>query len=205
VLFLDEFPEFDRKVLEMLREPMESGVIHIARARETLSFPARFQLIAAMNPCPCGYQGDPSGRCRCTPEQIQRYRSKLSGPLLDRIDLHLAMHNEPFSMAGKHRGVPDSQTVRIQVQKARALQQDRQGCLNAHIDLAGLRDHCALEEEDAQWLEKAIDRLGLSHRASHRALKVARTLADLEPSVTLARRHLAEALQYRQLDRRADV
>jgi len=205
VLFLDEFPEFDRKVLEMLREPMESGVIHIARARETLSFPARFQLIAAMNPCPCGYQGDPSGRCRCTPEQIQRYRSKLSGPLLDRIDLHLAMHNEPFSMAGKTRGVPDSQTARTQVQKARALQQDRQGCLNAHIDLAGLRDHCVLEEEDAQWLEKAIERLGLSHRASHRALKVARTLADLEPAATLARRHLAEALQYRQLDRRAEV
>ncbi|GGC93057.1 YifB family Mg chelatase-like AAA ATPase [Halopseudomonas salina] len=204
VLFLDEFPEFDRKVLEMLREPMESGSIHIARARETLNFPARFQLIAAMNPCPCGYQGDPSGRCRCTPEQIQRYRSKLSGPLLDRIDLHLAMHNEPFSMAGKPRGVPDSQAAGAQVLAARNLQHQRQECLNAHMDLAGLRDHCQLEESDARWLEQAIERLGLSHRASHRALKVARTLADLEATDHIARRHLAEALQYRQLDRRAE-
>ncbi|MFO7704496.1 MAG: YifB family Mg chelatase-like AAA ATPase [Halopseudomonas sp.] len=202
VLFLDELPEFDRKVLEMLREPMESGVIHIARAREQLSFPARFQLIAAMNPCPCGYQGDASGRCRCSPEQVQRYRSKLSGPLLDRIDLHLAMHNEPFSLAGHTQGDLDSRSAAEQVSKARAQQRARQTCLNAHLDLAGLRDHCQLSEADARWLEQAIERLGLSRRASHKVMKVGRTLADLAGEKDIGRQHLAEALQYRQLDRR---
>ncbi|MEH6494015.1 YifB family Mg chelatase-like AAA ATPase [Halopseudomonas sp.] len=202
VLFLDELPEFDRKVLEMLREPLESGCIHIARAREQLTFPARFQLIAAMNPCPCGFQGDPSARCRCTPEQVQRYRSKLSGPLLDRIDLHLAMHNEPFSMSSEHsRGVPDTATAAAQVLAARQRQAARQQGLNAHLGLDGIRQHCALEDTDAGWLEKAITRLGLSRRASHRTLKVARTLADLAGDGRIDRAHLAEALQYRQLDR----
>ncbi len=202
VLFLDELPEFDRKVLEMLREPLESGAIHIARAREQLTFPARFQLIAAMNPCPCGYQGDPSGRCRCTPEQVERYRGKLSGPLLDRIDLHLAMHNESFSLAARTPDRPTTAEASAWVAAARERQMARQGRLNAHLDLAGLRDHCALDAEDARWMEQAIERLGLSHRASHRALKVARSIADLDGKERLARRHLAEALQYRQLDRR---
>ncbi|MEZ2743641.1 YifB family Mg chelatase-like AAA ATPase [Halopseudomonas bauzanensis] len=201
VLFLDELPEFDRKVLEMLREPMESGEIHIARAREQLTFPARFQLIAAMNPCPCGYQGDPSGRCRCSPEQVERYRSKLSGPLLDRIDLHLAMHNEAFSLTGQTVGKPDSAEAGAAVAAARQRQIARQGCLNAHLDLTGVRQHCALPAADASWLEKAVERLGLSRRASHRALKVARTLADLEELPMIGRPQLAEALQYRQLDR----
>ena len=202
VLFLDELPEFDRKVLEMLREPLESGSIHIARAREQLRFPARFQLVAAMNPCPCGYQGDPSGRCRCSPEQVQRYRSKLSGPLLDRIDLHLAMRNEPFKLTGETgRSKPDTATAAAQVAAARQAQQQRQQCLNAHLDLAGIQRHCALTETDGRWLEQAVERLGLSRRASHRVLKVARTLADLAGSPALERPHLAEALQYRQLDR----
>ena len=202
VLFLDELPEFDRKVLEMLREPLESGSIHIARAREQLRFPARFQLVAAMNPCPCGYQGDPSGRCRCSPEQVQRYRSKLSGPLLDRIDLHLAMRNEPFKLTGETgRSKPDTATAAAQVAAARQAQQQRQQCLNAHLDLAGIQQHCALTEADGRWLEQAVERLGLSRRASHRVLKVARTLADLAGSPALERPHLAEALQYRQLDR----
>ncbi|TVP88730.1 MAG: ATP-dependent protease [Pseudomonadaceae bacterium] len=201
VLFLDELPEFDRKVLEMLREPLESGQIHIARAREQLTFPARFQLIAAMNPCPCGYQGDPSGRCSCTPEQISRYRSKLSGPLLDRIDLHLPMHNEPVRLRQQAPAKPDSATAAALVAAAQERQLQRQGCLNAHLDLAGLRDHCTLDDTDASWLEQAIQRLGLSHRASHRVLKVARTLADLDAEAQISRTHLAEALQYRQLDR----
>ncbi|RHW20618.1 YifB family Mg chelatase-like AAA ATPase [Pseudomonas jilinensis] len=202
VLFLDELPEFDRKVLEMLREPLESGCIHIARAREQLSFPARFQLIAAMNPCPCGYQGDPSGRCRCSPEQIERYRGKLSGPLLDRIDLHLGMLNETFSLGHEQVGKPSSAEAAQRVAQARSRQQQRQNCLNAHLDLAALREHCRLSEADQQWLELAITRLGLSRRASHRALKVARTLADLDGVSSIERAHLAEALQYRQLDRR---
>ena len=201
VLFLDELPEFDRKVLEMLREPLESGVIHVARAREQLTFPARFQLIAAMNPCPCGYQGDPSGRCNCSPEQIQRYRSKLSGPLLDRIDLHLGMHNEPFSLSAQTLGKPDSREAAAQVARARDYQLQRQRCLNAHLDLAAVREHCQLGKEDESWLEQAVERLGLSRRASHRALKVARTLADLEQQPQIGRAQLAEALQYRQLDR----
>ncbi|MEL0167208.1 MAG: YifB family Mg chelatase-like AAA ATPase [Pseudomonadaceae bacterium] len=202
VLFLDELPEFDRKVLEMLREPLESGAIHIARAREQLRFPARFQMVAAMNPCPCGYLGDPSGRCRCTPEQVQRYRGKLSGPLLDRIDLHVAMRNEPFSLQGNAGpGQPDSATAAAQVAAARARQLQRQQRLNAHLGLEGLRSHCRLSETDAQWLEQAVIRLGLSHRASHRVLKVARTLADLDATEQISRPQLAEALQYRQLDR----
>lgn len=185
----------------MLREPLESGVIHVARAREQLTFPARFQLIAAMNPCPCGYQGDPSGRCQCSAEQIQRYRNRLSGPLLDRIDLHLAMHNEPFSLSGHAPAKPDSREAAAQVAQARCRQLQRQTCLNAHLDLSGVREHCQLNSVDESWLEQAVERLGLSRRASHRALKVARTLADLEQRASIERAHLAEALQYRQLDR----
>ena len=201
VLFLDELPEFDRKVLEMLREPLESGVIHVARAREQLTFPAQFQLIAAMNPCPCGYQGDPSGRCNCSAEQIQRYRGRLSGPLLDRIDLHVAMHNEPFSLSSHTPSKPDSREAAAQVAEARSRQLLRQRCLNAHLELSGVREHCQLAPADERWLEQAVERLGLSRRASHRALKVARTLADMEQQEPIGRAHLAEALQYRQLDR----
>jgi len=197
VLFLDELPEFDRKVLEVLREPLESGHIVIARARDKVRFPARFQLVAAMNPCPCGYLGDPSGRCRCTPDQIQRYRGKLSGPLLDRIDLHLTVAREATSLNAPRLEGQSSAAVAGQVAAARAVQQARQGCANAFLDLAGLRQHCRLSAEDQQWLEKACERLALSLRAAHRLLKVARTLADLEQAPGITRAHLAEALQYR--------
>ncbi len=197
VLFLDELPEFDRKVLEVLREPLESGHIVIARARDRVRFPARFQLVAAMNPCPCGYLGDPSGRCRCTPDQIQRYRGKLSGPLLDRIDLHLTVAREATSLNATPPTSESSATVAAVVARARCIQQDRQGCANAFLDLAGLRLHCVLDGEDQQWLERACERLGLSLRAAHRILKVSRTLADLEATAAIGRQHLAEALQYR--------
>ncbi|AOE88132.1 magnesium chelatase [Pseudomonas sp. TCU-HL1] len=197
MLFLDELPEFDRKVLEVLREPLESGEIVIARAHDKVRFPARFQLVAAMNPCPCGYLGDPGGRCRCTPEQIQRYRAKLSGPLLDRIDLHLTVAREATALEPPTQSGPGSAEAAAEVAQARHLQLQRQGCANAFLDLKGLRQHCALDSADRIWLEEACERLNLSLRAAHRILKVARTLADLEQSGKIARHHLGEALQYR--------
>ncbi|MBD9413707.1 YifB family Mg chelatase-like AAA ATPase [Pseudomonas sp. PDM16] len=197
VLFLDELPEFDRKVLEVLREPLESGSIVIARARDRVRFPARFQLVAAMNPCPCGYLGDPSGHCRCTPDQVQRYRNKLSGPLLDRIDLHLTVAREHTALGAPPDTNHSSSQIAARVAMARQQQNARQGCANAFLDLTGLRQHCALLTEDERWLEQAAERLRLSLRATHRLLKVARTLADLEGAACIARPHLAEALQYR--------
>ncbi|MBD9515252.1 YifB family Mg chelatase-like AAA ATPase [Pseudomonas sp. PDM22] len=196
VLFLDELPEFDRKVLEVLREPLEGGEIVIARANGRVRFPARFQLVAAMNPCPCGYLGDPSGRCRCSPEQIQRYRAKLSGPLLDRIDLHLTVSRESTSLAPSGPSTSSAELA-VQVAAARQRQLTRQGCANAFLTLKKMHQYCALSPEDQAWLEKAGERLNLSLRALHRILKVARTLADLQQADDIARPHLAEALQYR--------
>ncbi|MTD17541.1 ATP-binding protein [Pseudomonas sp. CCM 7891] len=190
-------PEFDRKVLEVLREPLESGHIVISRARDRVSFPARFQLVAAMNPCPCGYLGEPSGRCRCTPEQIQRYRNKLSGPLLDRIDLHVTVARESTALNPRPQAGDDTASASILVAHARERQQQRQGCANAFLNLPGLREHCTLTKVDEGWLETACERLTLSLRAAHRLLKVARTLADLEQVSGISRHHLAEALQYR--------
>lgn len=197
VLFLDELPEFDRKVLEVLREPLESGEIIIARASERVRFPARFQLVAAMNPCPCGFLGDPSGRCRCTPEAISRYRNKLSGPLLDRIDLHIQVRREVLSLSQPQQPSTSTQEAIAAVQLAHQIQQQRQQCSNAHLSLAQLKQVCQLAADDQTWLESAAERLGLSLRATHRVLKVARTLADLTESAQIQRMHLAEALQYR--------
>ena len=150
-----------------------------------------------MNPCPCGYMGDPSARCRCTPEQVQRYRNKLSGPLLDRIDLHLTVAREITALNPAPQPGDNTSTASALVAQARDRQQQRQGCANAFLDLPGLRQHCALSRPDEAWLESACERLTLSLRAAHRLLKVARTLADLEQGQRIARHHLAEALQYR--------
>ncbi|MCK9466600.1 MAG: YifB family Mg chelatase-like AAA ATPase [Thiopseudomonas sp.] len=198
VLFLDELPEFDRKVLEVLREPLEAGHIVIARANGRLKFPARFQLVAAMNPCPCGYLGDPDGRCRCTPELIARYRHKLSGPLLDRIDLHVSMAREPTSLLPQlsKSGITSQEAAAI-INQARQIQLKRQGCTNSQLATNSLHQFCTLVEADRVWLEQACERLKLSLRASHRVLKVARTLADLDAQEMLGKQHLAEALQYR--------
>lgn len=197
VLFLDELPEFDRKVLEVLREPLESGHIVISRAKDRVRFPARFQLVAAMNPCPCGYLGEPSGKCSCTPDMVQRYRNKLSGPLLDRIDLHLTVAREATALNPALKPGDDTATAALMVADARERQHKRQGCANAFLDLPGLRRHCKLSTADETWLETACERLTLSLRSAHRLLKVARTLADLEQVDAITREHLAEALQYR--------
>ncbi len=197
VLFLDELPEFSRHVLEVLREPLESGRIMISRAAIQAEFPARFQLVAAMNPCPCGYDGDPSGRCDCTPDQIRRYRDRISGPLLDRIDLHVEVPRQ--SLNGQEPGEP-SQPVRERVMAAR-LRQHKRGTINAHLDLAGIRSHCQLPRREQKLMESACERLQLSGRAHHRILKVARTIADLDGAETIGMAHLTEAIGYRQLDR----
>jgi magnesium chelatase family protein len=194
-------PEFSRHVLEVLREPLESGRVVISRAAVQAEFPAAFQLIAAMNPCPCGYEGDPSGRCNCTPDQIRRYRDRISGPLLDRIDLHVDVPHQ--SLKDLPPGEP-SAAVRERVLSARELQAAR-ASVNARLDINDIREHCALDERCANLLETACERLRLSARAHHRILRVARTIADLDGAADINARHLSEAVGYRQLDRRQDV
>jgi len=196
VLFLDELPEFPRKVLEVLRQPLESGEIHLSRARAQTLYPARFQLVAAMNPCPCGYLG--SVRCHCTPDQVRRYRERISGPLLDRIDIQLQVLPVPRRdlIDARHSGEP-SAAVRQRVLAARQRQRERQGILNAQLQAADLKRHCALGEQEQQLLETAAERLNLSARGYHRVLKVARTIADLAGDPRLAANHLGEALGYR--------
>jgi len=197
VLFLDELPEYNRHVLEVLREPLESGRIVISRAALQAEFPAQFQLIAAMNPCPCGYQGDPSGRCVCTPDKVRRYRDRVSGPLLDRIDLQVEVPRQ--SLNGQSPGEP-SATVRERVLQARQRQVAR-GSINARLDVRCVREQCLLGKRQARLLEQACERLQLSARAHHRILRVARTIADLDGSASIELAHLTEAIGYRQLDR----
>jgi magnesium chelatase family protein len=199
VLFLDELPEFKRHVLEVLREPLESGRVSVSRAARRVDFPARFQLVAAMNPCPCGYYGDPDGLCRCTPEQLLRYRGRISGPLLDRIDLQIEMPRIPWRQLQGQAG-EDTATVRARVAGARQLQRQR-GCLNANMPLESIDRDCRLAASEQRLLEKAAARFALSPRAVHRVLKVARSIADLDASPRIASAHLQEAIGYRCLDR----
>ncbi len=198
VLFLDELPEYPRSALEALREPLESGQIRISRAARQTEFPARFQLVAAMNPCPCGYLGSSVKACRCTPDQVARYQGKLSGPLLDRIDLQVEV---PALPAGDLLGAPageSSAVVRERVLSARDRAERRQGHANQLLAGQGLERHAALDEAASQFLQKAASRLGWSGRATHRALRVARTIADLAGADAIAVPHLAEAMQYRR-------
>ena len=203
VLFLDELPEFDRKVLEVLREPLESGRITISRAARQAEFPANFQLIAAMNPCPCGYHGHSNGRCHCTHDQIQRYRNKISGPLLDRIDMHIEVPPVSRQVMQQAESEPqlNSEIVRKRVEQARTIQLLRNKKANSQLLNRELEQVCKLSESDAILLEQAIDRFGLSSRAFHRILKVARTIADLEQSENIRTQYLTEAINYRKLDR----
>ena len=226
VLFLDELPEFDRRVLESLREPLETGAITLARAAARLELPAAFQLVAAMNPCPCGYHGDPERECRCRARNVARYRGRISGPLLDRIDLvievprvataELLVGSAPAVTPGETPGAVlpaasaatpaagtngsmSAATLRAQVHAARERQQQRAGCLNARLGVAGLAVHCALDAAGTRLLAAGAERLGLSGRGLHRVLRVARTIADLEGSEAIAAGHLAEALQLRRV------
>jgi len=200
VLFLDELPEFDRHVLEVLREPLESGRVAISRAARRAEFPAAFQLVAAMNPCPCGYAGDPSGRCACTPETIRRYRARISGPLLDRIDLQVEVPRVALAELGETAPSGESSAVvRERVVAARSRQMQRAGKPNAMLGSRELRRDGALSVRDRALLERALDKLGLSARAYHRILRVARTIADLDDSDMIATPHLMEAIQYRRL------
>ena len=199
VLFLDELPEWDRHALEVLREPLESGVVTVSRAARTAEFPARFQLVAAMNPCPCGWAGDPSARCRCSSDAIRRYRGRISGPLLDRINLQSEVPRLPPSELRADAPPGESSAeVRARVEAARALQHMRGGITNARMPQALLNTTCVLSAADQALLERAVDTLQLSARSMHRILRVARTIADLAGSESIQTPHLSEAIGYRR-------
>jgi len=202
VLFLNELAEFDRKVLEVLREPLESGKITISRAARQAEFPAQFQLIAAMNPCPCGYLGHPSGKCHCTPDQVARYRGRISGPLLDRIDIQIEVPAVPQEELMRQRITGEkSSVIRQRVEKSHQLQLNRQGRTNSRLGVKEIDQHCTLDTASETLLKQAISRLNLSARAYHRILKVARTIADLSGAKKINNQHIAEAIQYRRLDK----
>jgi magnesium chelatase family protein len=205
VLFLDELPEFKRNVLEALRQPLEEGTITITRSSVTASFPAKFMLVAAMNPCPCGYFGDRARTCRCSPQQIRQYQGKISGPLLDRIDLHIEVPSVKYrALANKEVG-ESSSIIKERVNRARDRQIKRFGSngilCNARMTEKQIRTYCSIDEESQRLLEMAIEKLGLSARALNRILKVSRTIADLENTEAIESAHVAEAIQYRSLDR----
>ena len=201
ILFLDELPEFDRQVLEVLREPLESGTILISRATRQAQFPAQFQLIAAMNPCPCGYLGDPRNRCQCRVEHISRYRSRLSGPLLDRIDIHLEVPALPIARLTAHQTVPEENSASIlqRIMPAVIQQRDRRKKMNARLNNTQIQQYCSLDPKTQAFLNGAMEKLGMSARAYHRTLRVARTIADLEASENISLEHIQEALSYRAI------
>lgn len=202
VLFLDELPEFDRRVLEVLREPLESGVISISRAARQAEFPASFQLIAAMNPCPCGYLGDSAGKCRCTAEQVQRYRLRISGPVLDRLDMHVEVPRVPASALQDADACGEaSSVVAARVIKSRAIQWQRQDKCNARLSASEVERWCVAEPAALVLLQRAMLKFSLSARAYHRILKVARSIADLGDSERIIEAHIGEAIALRRLDR----
>jgi magnesium chelatase family protein len=206
VLFLDELPEFKKNVLETLRQPMESGTVTISRAQGSITFPARFMLVAAMNPCPCGYLGDSTHVCKCTPQQIRNYRSRISGPLLDRIDIQIEVPAVRYRELSGEAGGLKSQELRNLVDRARATQKERfkksRIYSNSSMSSKQVQRFCAIDDAGHRMLEHAVDQMGISARGWSRILKVARTLADLEDQPNILSRHVSEALSYRVLDRR---
>ena len=206
VLFLDELPEFKKHVLEVLRQPLEDHRVTISRAASTLTYPAGFMLVAAMNPCPCGYYADPNHACSCSPSQIQRYRSKISGPLIDRVDIHVEVPAVPYRELTEKVGEESSQVIRERVTKARGIQGQRfhrsKIYSNAQMNSRQIKTYCSIDAGCKRLLESAIEKLALSARAYHRILKIARTLADLEGSASIGGQHIAEAIQYRSMDRK---
>ncbi len=207
VLFLDESPAFKKNVLEVLRQPVEDGMVTISRVTSSLSFPARFILVIAYNPCPCGYLGDMKHNCTCTPSPVQRYESKLSGPLLDRIDMHLEVPSVLYKEMSSGNGGESSFEIKARVEKARSLQKERfakrkKHYCNAQMTPKDIRNICILDRPSEKLLEDAVERLGLSARSYHRILKIGRTIADLDGKEQLQTKHIAEAIQYRRLDRR---
>jgi len=198
VLFLDEFPEFHRDVIEALRQPMEDGMVQVSRAEETIVFPARFTLVAAANPCPCGYLNDPQKACTCTSGQITRYRRKLSGPILDRIDIKIDVPRIGFEkLTAEERG-EDSETIRERIEKAREAQEER-GVVNSEMKIPQIKEYCKIDIISQDLLRNAMQRLNLSPRSYHKVLKVARTIADLEGKEQISRDHLAEAIKYQEM------
>jgi magnesium chelatase family protein len=206
ILFLDELPEFKRNVLEALRQPLEDGQVTISRAITSLTYPASLMLVAAMNPCKCGFSGDPLHQCLCTPHQIQTYRSKVSGPLMDRIDIHVEVPAIKFNEIASNTTAESSISIRERVTRARQVQQVRfksDGIYaNAHMKPRHIRKYCKIDDDSLHLMEMAMNRLGLSARAYTRILKVSRTIADLEGSEKVASHHISEAIQYRSLDRK---
>jgi magnesium chelatase family protein len=206
VLFLDELPEFKKNVLEVLRQPMEDGKVTISRASSSVTYPANFMLVAAMNPCPCGFLGDPKRECSCTFLQVQRYRTKISGPLMDRIDIHMEVPPVQFRDLAATEGGESSAEILARVKAARKIQAERFQKMkiytNAHMNSRQIRKFCALDAQSGDLLERAMEKFGLSARAHSRILKIARTIADLGASEEITSAHVAEAIQYRSLDRR---
>ncbi len=209
VLFLDELPEFKKHVLEVLRQPLEDGAVTISRAAMSLTYPADLMLVAAMNPCPCGYLTDEQHQCTCTPQQVQRYRARLSGPLLDRIDLHVDVPAVPYKELRRKKGSRDSTAMRASIARAREMQSQRYRDLplltNSDLDGRWLNRFCALGETEQDFFGAAVRRLSLSARAYTRVLRIARTIADLEGAEVITADHLAEAINYRSLDRQAQA
>ena len=207
VLFLDELPEFHKNVIEVLRQPIEDGFVTIGRAKVTLTYPARFMLAAALNPCPCGYLTDPYHECRCTPQAIQRYHAKISGPLLDRIDIHIEVPSLKYDELKSTQASESSAVIRERVNQARGIQLKRYAdskkkiYCNAHLGSKEIRNHCVIDDGSQSLLKTAIERFGLSARAYDKVLKVARTIADLEGLENIMVQHIAEAIQYRSLDK----